>query len=79
MTIGDFKIFIITIYFHKQKIRKSQPDSNRYQRFSHLNYMTFIKTKQQTNVPYRSKHRAVCTGLEPVITCVTDKHSNHLN
>lgn len=46
--INRFKILIITIYFHKQKIRKPQPDSNRYLQlaFSHLNYVTFLKTKQ---------------------------------
>ena len=46
LLIDNFKIFILIIYFHKQKTRKSQPDSNWYQRFSHLNYVTFLKTKQ---------------------------------
>ena len=37
---------LLQFIFINKKIRKPQPDSNRYQRFSHLNYVTFLKTKQ---------------------------------
>lgn len=44
--IAGFKILIIILYFHKQKTRKAQSDSNRYQRFFRLNYVTFLKTNK---------------------------------